>query len=402
MLLRPGLDAQAQIPLNRWWSDVFNRQENNMKRTDKGFISSFRLHALALSLALAGNTALAQDSGWYGALGIGGSETDIDAAGISRAVGANGFGTRVFSRDDTDFAWKIAGGYDFNPNFALEFSYFDLGDFTYDTTLMPVVGTHSGKASVDGFALDLVGTLPLQGNFSLIGRLGLNHGEVEQSFRSSVAGASPANRKARGASEKYGLGLQYALNDNFQIRGEWEHYGLDNSLVLKDDVDVYSLGVVYRFGRRPAPAPVVQAPAPTPAPPPAPAPSLPMEVTLSASTLFDFDRSELRAAGRQALDALVRDMQDLDYEVVIVTGHTDRIGTRNYNLALSQRRADAVRSYLTQAGIPAASITTRAVNSDQPVTRPEQCTGPVSDALKACLQPDRRVVIEVTGMLDPE
>jgi OmpA-OmpF porin, OOP family len=83
--------------------------------------------------------------------------------------------------------------------------------------------------------------------------------------------------------------------------------------------------------------------------------------------------------------------------VVIVTGHTDRIGTREYNISLSNRRAEAVRNYLVQGGVAAAKISAKGVNSDEPVTTTEQCAGRRGDALKACYEPDRRVVVEVHG-----
>src|SRR5690606_21345272 len=133
-----------------------------------------------------------------------------------------------------------------------------------------------------------------------------------------------------------------------------------------------------------------------PAARPAPAPE--REVTLQAAALFDFDRSEIKPAGRQELDRLVRDINGVNYDVVLVTGHTDRIGARDYNLGLSQRRANAVRDYLVNAGIPASRITARGVNGDDPVTRPDQCRNTGSAAAQiACLEPDRRVVVIVTG-----
>jgi OOP family OmpA-OmpF porin len=82
-----------------------------------------------------------------------------------------------------------------------------------------------------------------------------------------------------------------------------------------------------------------------------------------------------------------------------VTGHTDRIGTQAYNQKLSERRAEAVNSYLVEtAGVAGNKISAKGVNGSDPVTKPGDCKGTkVTQALIACLQPDRRVDIEVTG-----
>ncbi|MDP2285008.1 MAG: OmpA family protein, partial [Pseudohongiella sp.] len=110
----------------------------------------------------------------------------------------------------------------------------------------------------------------------------------------------------------------------------------------------------------------------------------------------------LTAAGRQELDGLVRQIKGESYEAVIVIGHTDRIGTREYNLGLSERRANAVRAHLVQGGIPANRITASGVANDQPVTPASGCRGLGSNAATiACLAPDRRVVVEIHGSRQP-
>jgi OOP family OmpA-OmpF porin len=258
---------------------------------------------------------------------------------------------------------------------------------------------------VNGLALDLVGTLPLQGRWAAFAGLGVNNAKVRQSFSGTAMGTGLVNDSERGWNQKYGIGLRYAVSDTLALRAELERYGLEDNAILKNPIETLTLGVVYRFGARAPEAPAERAPvsvAPTPTPPPAPPVTLPIELTLSAASLFDFDRTEIKPEGAQALDKLVADMRTLDYELVLVTGHTDRIGSRDYNLGLSQRRADAVKAYLVNAGIPADRITTRGVNSDEPVTRPEDCRGTGSaQAQIACLEPDRRVVVMVTGTDEP-
>lgn len=354
---------------------------------------TLRKTLLSLGLALAASGALAQDAGWYGGLSLGRSWSDIDNGGIARAVQASGSTVSTFGSDDDDSTWRILGGYSFNKNFAVEASYFDLGEFGFNAGLTPAA-TLGGDADMNGYGIDLVGTWPISGRLSFLARLGINNTRIKQDFTSALGGRLP-NGSDRDVNEHYGLGLQYALNDRWNLRTEYTRYGLDSNLITEDNADTLTLGLTYRFGVKPAPVAAAPAPAPEPAPAPAPKPLL--EVTLGADALFDFDKSDLKPEGRARLDQLLADMRGLTYDVVLVTGHTDRIGTRSYNIGLSNRRAEAVRAYLVAGGVPTAKITARGVNSDEPVTTREQCAGQRGDALKACYQPDRRVVVEVHG-----
>ncbi|MDR0779865.1 MAG: OmpA family protein, partial [Pseudomonadales bacterium] len=131
--------------------------------------------------------------------------------------------------------------------------------------------------------------------------------------------------------------------------------------------------------------------------PPPPPPPQPEQITLSADALFDFDKADLRTAGRQSLDVLVEGLRGMRYEVLIVTGHTDRIGSVQYNQALSERRANTVRNYLIANGIPANDIRATGRGKAEPVTTAQQCQGQTNAALISCLQPDRRVVVDVSA-----
>lgn len=148
------------------------------------------------------------------------------------------------------------------------------------------------------------------------------------------------------------------------------------------------------------PAPVEPAPAPA-APPPAPPPSAPRKsiahVTLNAAADFDFDKSVLRPAGKAKLDKLATDLTTLQFSKITVVGHTDRIGKRPYNMKLSKRRAEAVKSYLSTKQIRAELIEASGVGPDQPVTKAADCKRLARKALIACLQPDRRVEVDVQG-----
>jgi OOP family OmpA-OmpF porin len=133
---------------------------------------------------------------------------------------------------------------------------------------------------------------------------------------------------------------------------------------------------------------------------PAPAPKAAgfgEKITLAADALFDFNKSTLRAEGKKKLDDVAAKSTSLVLEVVIAVGHADRIGGAAYNQKLSEKRAAAVKDYLVSKGIPANRVYTEGKGSKQPVTKAGDCKGPKSAKVIACLQPDRRVDIEIIG-----
>jgi OOP family OmpA-OmpF porin len=148
----------------------------------------------------------------------------------------------------------------------------------------------------------------------------------------------------------------------------------------------------------PAPAPKKEAPKPTAQPKQeAPPKLLPQKINFSADALFDFDKAALRVEGKTMLDDLTRLLQGANYEVILAIGHTDRIGSAAYNQKLSVRRAEAVKKYLTEKGIPPNRVYADGKGKTQPLTKPADCRGKRGKTLIACLQPDRRVDVEVTG-----
>ncbi|HVC62838.1 MAG TPA: OmpA family protein [Acetobacteraceae bacterium] len=135
------------------------------------------------------------------------------------------------------------------------------------------------------------------------------------------------------------------------------------------------------------------APAPAPAARPRP---MAEKVTLAADVLFDFDRAVIKPAGEEQLDALAGEIRNIELEVVIAIGHTDRIGSADYNMRLSERRAASVKDYLVSKGIEPDRIHTEGKGETQPV---KSCPDHMKSrkALIECLAPNRRVEIEVIG-----
>lgn len=146
-------------------------------------------------------------------------------------------------------------------------------------------------------------------------------------------------------------------------------------------------------------APLAAAPVQAPAAAPAPAPKpVAQKITLAADALFDFDKATLRPEGQAKLDELAAKSKELNIEVILAVGHADRLGKDAYNQSLSERRAAAVKDYLVSKGIEANRIDAAGKGETQPVTKADECKGEKkTQKLVACLQPDRRVTIEVIG-----
>ncbi|MET0851762.1 MAG: peptidoglycan-associated lipoprotein Pal [Candidatus Rokuibacteriota bacterium] len=120
----------------------------------------------------------------------------------------------------------------------------------------------------------------------------------------------------------------------------------------------------------PTPAPAAPAASPAPEPVPAPVPAPPREFAASPglrTVHFDFDRSVIRLGDARILDATADWLKSNPRSIVLVQGHCDERGTSEYNLALGDRRARAVVTYLTRKGIDASRFTTISYGEARPV-----------------------------------
>lgn len=376
------------------------------------------IHALRLSLialaSMSASTSFAQDSAYYyGGLSIGQSQAKIDEQGITSSLLAAGLATTSMSKDESDTAYKLFGGYQFNRNFAIEAGYFDLGSFGYTANTTPA-GTLNGRIKIQGLNLDLVGTLPISERLSVIGRIGAQAARSRDTFSATGAvGLANANPRKNDVNFKLGLGLQYEFSESFLVRAEAERYRINDAIGNIGDVNLYSVSLVFPFGRSPAaaPRPVAAAPAyvePAPAPAAAPAPMAPpavvatpepRRVSFSADSLFAFNASDVGPDGKVALDDLARKLNGTQFDVITVEGHTDRLGSSAYNEQLSMRRAQAVKAYLVNSGgIDANKVQAIGKGESSPVTRPGDCKdGTPRTQLIACLRADRRVDVDVNG-----
>jgi OmpA-OmpF porin, OOP family len=367
-----------------------------------------RFGMILILAALAGPEAFADDGGWYLGLNAGQSRAKVDDSRIADDLAIDGFATTSVDNEEHKFSFKSFGGYEFNRYFALESGIFDLGQFGFRADTLPPGSLH-GQVKIIGVNFDAVGSIPIGDQFSLFARAGGIYERSADSFVGTGAVAVPDySHHKRYGDYKYGAGAQYDFTRFFGMRLEAERYRIDDGLGNKGDVDVFSAGLILKFGRRQEPVPippeVVSPPPPVavvepPPPPPPPPPPVRKRVSFSADSLFDFGKDTVRPEGKNKLREFASQLQGDRFRVVTVTGHTDRIGSHEYNLNLSTRRAESVKAYLVEIGIPADKVAARGVDGEDPVTKPEDCPGRArTPALIACLQPDRRVDVEVTAV----
>lgn len=385
-------------------------------------------HLLALSsLGLAlinpvGAQGLAYPYGPYIGLSVGQSRANLNERALAErqifGFGSPG-GTSItdLSSDSRDTAYRLFLGYQMNRNWAIEGGYFDLGRYSLQANTSPL-GQLNGRLKTQGGALDLVATLPLSNSVDFLVRAGGVYARTRSQFDGS--GAVLVNDPAPSVKRwnyKAGVGMQFAVSPGFLLRAEAEQLRVPNPPEGQMRVRVYSISAVIPFGTpAAAPRPSMQtavyrpvvAEAPPPAPPPPvivlmpPSPPAVVElrrVSFNTEQLFGFDKSSIRPEGQVALDGFARDLSGMQYAVVTVEGHADRLGAEAYNQALSQRRADEVKAYLVRSGgLPADKVNSTGMGEGTPVTTLEDCPAKLgTTALRACLQPDRRVDVVVSG-----
>ena len=112
------------------------------------------------------------------------------------------------------------------------------------------------------------------------------------------------------------------------------------------------------------------------------------KITLQADTLYDFNKSDLKPEGKATLDKIAKDLSKIKLEVIIAVGNTDSVGTDAYNMALGQRRAQSVKTYLVSKGVDGSRIYTESKGKSNPVA---------SNATAEGRAKNRRTDIEVVG-----
>jgi opacity protein-like surface antigen len=171
----------------------------------------------AFGLMGASAHAAESDAGAYVGVGIGTSTIKIDD----------------FNFDESDTAFKLFGGYMFNPYVGLELAYLNAGEPS------ATVSGVSVEVSVTGFSGSVVGNIPLGDRFALFGKLGFAQYDVEATAR---IGAASASADDSGSELAYGVGMSVSLTDRFSLRAEYEMFDVEDG-----DFTILSAGAVLKF-----------------------------------------------------------------------------------------------------------------------------------------------------------
>jgi OOP family OmpA-OmpF porin len=207
---------------------------------------------LAISvLGICSVSSARAETGWYvgGAIGQGivqSGATDLNATLAAQGITAQS----TVNCKCTDF--KLYAGYGLNGHFAIEGGYVNLGklDATGTFTAPLPGGVFSDSIKADGWNVDVVAAAPVTENLSVYGRLGLIRASVTANIVASTGFFTLAlPSRAISTNAHYGAGLQYNFSRNWGIRGEWEKFNKlgDPNTTGQGDIDLYSLGAIYRF-----------------------------------------------------------------------------------------------------------------------------------------------------------
>lgn len=223
-----------------------------------------------------------------------------------------------------------------------------------------------------------------------------------------------------------GAGFQYLVTDTFglqaDIREIWSRAGgsasgAGGTFSGTETINntQLNLGAIFRFGApkpavveatpepTPEPVKVVEAPAPASAPAPvvAPEPCKPTfeTIKIEAEKLFGFDKAVVKVTSKHTLDNVAEKINaNPDVDVVLVTGHTDQLGSDKYNQKLSERRANAVKDYLVAKGVDPKRLQAIGKGETEPVVSCDGVKG--RKKLIECLQPNRRVEISAEKQVE--
>ena len=327
------------------------------------------------------------ESGWYIGGNVGQSRARLNEQKIADDIIPSSYSNTYLDHNTIDGGYKVYGGYEINPHIAIEGGYFDLGEFQFNHITVPD-GLLKTNMQVRGINLDVVGSLPLSEKLSAFARIGVTYALTQDTFSGTgAANALGGKLSDRDTFPKAGLGLQYQFNDSWAMRIESERYRISNAITDHNNIDLFSVGVVYKFGNHEKVAPVAAAPAPVVTPPPAPRFE---KVTISATELFNFDSAEV--SQQAELEQLTTSLKtSTEPKEVKIVGYTDRLGSEEYNQSLSERRALAVKNYMVNKGVSSDRLLTEGKGEKDPVVN---CNEKNKAKLIECLQPNRRVLID--------
>ncbi len=205
----------------------------------------------ATALAFAASAHAGGFDGPYVALSAGSSQFKTDKGQIDNALTGAGVQSLSSSLDDTDTGYKIDLGYQYNPNFAFELGYVDLGKAKYSATgtIGGSAASGSGTVKASGVTMSLLGIAPINDAFSVFGRIGVIDAKVQvQASAASAGGSASGSASATKPKWNYGIGASYNVTRGFAVRAEYEVFNsLGDEHTGKGNVDLLSVGLVVRF-----------------------------------------------------------------------------------------------------------------------------------------------------------
>ena len=236
-------------------------------------------------------------------------------------------------------------------------------------------------------------TLPTAGPVAPFFGVGVGAGHLELDSVRPLGTTSVDDSSIGLALQAIG-GVEYAVTDKLGLNLSYRYLYLPSvDFTAANGAGVTSayeshavmVGLRWSFG---APAPVVQAAAPPPPLPPAVAPPPRVEPPRNYVVFFGWDSAELTPEARSVVQAAAQSARESRITRIELTGHADRSGSDAYNMGLSQRRADAVKTELTRLGVGAGQIGTAARGESQPLV-------PTADGVRE--PQNRRVQIVFPG-----
>ncbi len=342
------------------------------------------------ALALAGTAHASDATGWY--LGIAGGGDYLNAIDLKTDTGGTITNNKFKSSDS--YIATAAFGYRFRDHlrFELEAGYTP-HDFK-DTTISAV--TYGGHDRIGSAMANLIYDIPLSDRFDL------NIGGGAGAGRDDLLVHNGATDFARGDRTGFmwqGIaGISYSLTRNVDLTLDYRY----RSLMQNTDYSTSLVGTTVRGGRpndqavmlglrwymEPAAAPPPPPPPPMAPPPPPPPPPMAPPPVKTFIVFFDFNKSDLTAEALGVVQQAVKTAQSSGMVRVLVTGHTDTVGSDSYNQGLSVRRAEAVKDEMTREGLDGSAISIEGKSFHDPLVP----TGP------GVREPqNRRAVIDLGG-----
>lgn len=348
-----------------------------MKTIFTRFVSGAQLRkpnhlALTIGLAIASSplfcfadsTKYDLTSNWYGGVNVGQTHESINDGFI--ANDALGGGLTTLTDDRRDNGYKVFAGYQLNDVFSLEAGFFDLGEFGLRAT-KDQVGALKINTKTRGFNLDLVGYIPVTHSLSAFGRVGGHYYESKDRFQGSeLVLVTDAHRRERDSNFKWGGGFQYDVSKKVALRLEAERYAINDVTGNNGSINLYSFGVLYRFGSADLGRTQVSDNWELPV-----TKSVALQSQVYCSKLdiqFEVNNSQIQREELERLLAIGVFMKKYPDTTATIEGHTDNIGTAESNKVLSRQRADSVVNYLVaNQHISAARLSAVGYGDTRPV-----------------------------------